>query len=293
MANADLSARTLADASVEEAPSRVAYVDWAPILAGAVVAAAISTVMTAFGAAIGLSATSPISGSALSGAAWAVATAIWVLWIAVSSFVAGGYLAGRMRRRIHDASEHESDIRDGAHGLIVWAIGALLIGYLATTSITGAAKTVAGTGAAGATAILGNAIDPVDAAANRLARAGAATNATNDNLKQDVLGILATSAANGSISDDDKAYLTSRVAAHSGLSQEDAAKRVDDAMAALNAASEKAKQAAEVARKTGVLVAFMLAASLAVSAAAAWWAASIGGRHRDEGIDLSHLTAWR
>ena len=42
----------------------------------------------------------------------------------------GGYLTGRLRRRVHDASEHESDVRDGAHGLVVWG-GALII----TTSI--------------------------------------------------------------------------------------------------------------------------------------------------------------
>jgi len=289
MSNANLVANT----PLAETPSSVAYVDWAPIVAGAVVAAAISTVMSAFGAAIGLSATSPVSGSAISGTAWIVATAIWVLWIAVSSFVAGGYLAGRMRRRIHDASEHESDIRDGAHGVIVWAIGALLIGYLATTSITGAAKSVASAGAAGATTLLSASINPLDAAVSRLTRAGTASAATADNFKQDVTGILATSTASGSISDEDKAYLTAQIAAHTGLSQADAAKRVDDTMAALNAASEKAKQAAEIARKTGVLVAFMIAASLAVSAAAAWWAASIGGKHRDEGVDLSHLTVWR
>jgi hypothetical protein len=289
MSNANL----VANAPLADTPSRVAYVDWAPIVAGAVVAAAISTVMSAFGAAIGLSATSPVSGSAISGAAWIVATALWVLWIAVSSFVAGGYLAGRMRRRIHDASEHESDIRDGAHGIIVWAIGALLIGYLATSSITGAAKSVASAGVGGATTLLSASINPLDAAVNRLTRAGGADAATADNFKQEVTSLLATSAANGSISDEDKTYLTAQIAAHAGLSQADAAKRVDDAMAALNAASEKAKQAAEVARKTGVLVAFMIAASLAVSAAAAWWAASMGGKHRDEGVDLSHLTVWR
>jgi hypothetical protein len=64
-------------------------------------------------------------------------------------------------------------------------------------------------------------------------------------------------------------------------------------MVAVNAAKEKAKQAAETARKIGVLVAFLSAASLAVGAAAAWWAATMGGKHRDEGVDLSHLTTWR
>ena len=135
--------------------------------------------------------------------------------------------------------------------------------------------------------------NPLDTAISRLTRAGTTGGASADNFKQDVSGILTTSAASGSISDEDKAYLTAQIASHTGVSQADAAKRVDESMSALNAATEKAKQAAEVARKTGVLVAFMIAASLAVSAAAAWWAASIGGKHRDEGVDLSHLTAWR
>jgi hypothetical protein len=280
-------------ASIAETPPQVAYVDWPPIFAGAFVAVAISTVMTTFGAAIGLSATSPISGSNLSGTAWIVATAIWVLWIAVSSFVAGAYLAGRMRRRIHDASEHESDVRDGVHGLVVWAIGALLLGYLAASSITGLTKSVAGTAATGGAAAIAGAANPIDDAVNRITRAGPSSKPGNDNFRQDVTGILTASAANGSISDEDKSYLSAQIAAHTGLSDQDASKRVDDAMAAVNAAKEKAKQAAESARKVGVMIAFLTAASLAVSAAAAWWAATMGGKHRDEGVDLSHLTRWR
>jgi hypothetical protein len=281
------------DGTVSKRAPQVAYVDWPPIFAGAFVAVAISTVMTTFGAAIGLSATSPISGSNMSGTAWIVATAIWVLWIAVSSFVAGGYLAGRMRRRIHDAGEHESDVRDGVHGLVVWAIGALLLGYLAASSITGLTKSIAGTATTGATAAISAAANPIDDAVNRITRAGPSTKVGDNNFRQDVAGILTASAANGSISDEDKAYLSAQIAAHTGLSTQDASKRVDDAMAAVNAAKEKAKQAAEFARKIGVLGAFLTAASLAVSAAAAWWAATMGGKHRDDGVDLSHLTTWR
>jgi hypothetical protein len=292
MSNVNLSPR-LVETAVAGSAAPVAYVDWPPIFAGAFVAVAISTVMTTFGAAIGLSATSPISGSNMSGTAWIVATAIWVLWIAVSSFVAGGYLAGRMRRRIHDASEHESDVRDGVHGLVVWAIGALLLGYLAASSITGLTKSVAGTAAIGTMAAISGAANPIDDAVNHVMRSGPSAKSENDNFRQDVTGILTTSAANGSITDEDKSYLSAQIAAHTGLSPQDASKRVDDAMAAVNAAKEKAKQAAETARKVGVMLAFLTAASLAVGAAAAWWAATTGGRHRDEGVDLSHLTAWR
>ena len=95
------------------------------------------------------------------------------------------------------------------------------------------------------------------------------------------------------MSDQDKDYLSSEMASRMGISKDDANKHLDEAVAALNAATEKAKQAAETARKTGILVAFLIAASLAVSAAAAWWAASIGGKHRDGGMDLSHFTVWR
>jgi hypothetical protein len=283
----------LSSDSTVGAPAPVAYVDWPPIIAGALVAVAISTVMTTFGAAIGLSATSPISGSNISGTAWIVATAIWVLWIAVSSFVAGGYLAGRMRRRIHDATEHESDVRDGVHGLVVWAIGALLLGYLAASSITGLTKSVAGTAATGTMAVISGAANPIEDAVNRVTRAGPSAKPGNDSFRQDVTGILTSSAATGSITEDDKSYLSAQIAAHTGLSPQDASKRVDDAMAAVNAAKEKAKQATESARKIGVLVAFLTAASLAVSAAAAWWAATTGGKHRDEEVDLSHFTTWR
>ena len=280
-----------------------AYVDWGAILAGAVVAAAISTLFTTFGAAIGLAAVSPFSGKGFSATAMGVATALWVLWIAVSSFVAGGYLAGRMRRRIHDASEHESDVRDGAHGLIVWAIGALLIAYLATATVVGLTKAAAGAAAGGAAAMMAGTGqkmaevgDPLSYAADRLWRpaspstSGAGAGA--DAVRLEGARILAASAANGSISEDDKAYLVARIVSHTGVSAQEAGKRVDDTIAQINAGAEKLRQAAETARKTGVLVAFLTAASLAVSAAAAWWAATMGGKHRDEGVGLSHLMAW-
>jgi hypothetical protein len=265
--------------------ANVAYVDWAAILAGSVVAAAIFTVMTTFGAAIGLAAVSPISGSRMSGTAWAIATALWVLWIAVSSFIAGGYIAGRMRHRVHDATEHESDVRDGVHGLVVWGIGALLIGYLAASSVAGLTRN-----ATDAASNAGNGVHQgfglVDEAANQLLRSNSPNSAATDTLRKDVASVLASSAITGSMSDEDKAYLASQVAPLSGLPPAEAAKRVDEAMAGILVAAEKA-------RKFGILVAFLTAASLAVSAAAAWWAASMGGKHRDEGVDLSYFTAWR
>lgn len=300
MANVDRVNPLRAEAlAVSQAHPQIHYVDWGAVIAGALVASAILTLMTAFGAAVGLSAVSPYSGTGLSAVAMGLAAALWVLWIGVSSFAAGGYIAGRMRRRIHDASEHESDVRDGAHGLIVWAIGSLLIAYLATASAAALTRAASSTAAAGAAVVLAgsepsaaSAFDPAGFSA-RLWRTSQLDKAAPESIRQDAARIMAGGAASGSISGEDKAYLTAEVAARTGLNEQDAGKRVDETMAQISAGAQKARQAAETARKAGVLAAFLAAAGLALSAAAAWWAACMGGKHRDEGVDLSHLTAWK
>jgi ABC-type transporter Mla maintaining outer membrane lipid asymmetry permease subunit MlaE len=77
------------------------------------------------------------------------------------------------------------------------------------------------------------------------------------------------------------------------IAQPEAEKRIDDAFARLNQAKETAKQAAERARKVGVLSAFLTAAALLVGAAASWMAAQLGGKHRDEELDLTALLGLR
>ena len=109
-----------------------AYVEWAPIFAGAVVAAAIALALTTFGSAIGLAIVSPYPSSGASGKATAIAAALYAVWIMASASIAGGYLAGRLRHRTFDATEHESEIRNGAHGLVVWAVAALIVGLVAS-----------------------------------------------------------------------------------------------------------------------------------------------------------------
>ena len=114
------------------------YVDWAAILAGTVVALAVSVVLFTFGSAIGLSMVSfePRDGASLF---WlAIVSGLWFIWVAVTSFGAGGYMAGRLRRPAPGASVDEIEVRDGSHGLLVWATGALLGAILAASGVTGA-----------------------------------------------------------------------------------------------------------------------------------------------------------
>ncbi|MDB5506231.1 MAG: hypothetical protein JWR75_869 [Devosia sp.] len=266
------------------------YVEWAAIFAGIVVAAAISLLLLTFGSAIGLSFTNFSAGPDVNPVFIAIAAATWLLLVQVSSYMAGGYIAGRLRRRFHDATEHESDIRDGLHGLIVWAGGTLLSAMIIASGV-GAAANAVGSAAATAVEAGANAADSIDPNAylvDTLYRPAPGTGGTtvfNDTTAQrDEAGRIFGAVSDGSISDADKAYLVQSVAANTGLPEADAQARVDQAVTAFDDAKAKAAAAAETARKTAVLAAFLTAAALLVSAAAAWWAAMSGGNHRDKQV---------
>lgn len=267
------------------------YLEWGAIFGGAVLSAAITTLFTTFGSAIGLSLVSFESSRSTGLTALAVAGTLWVLWVSVTASAAGGYLAGRMRRPAADASQHERHVRDGSHGLVVWAVGALLIAGLAASSITGLAKTAA-TGAAAVTTAAGAALsqqpDALTTAADTLTRSTGAAPVTQAE-RDEASRILVRSLASGQLDPADRSYVASRMAARMSIAQPEAEKRIDDAFARLTQAKETAKQAAERARKFGVLSAFLTAAALLVGAAAAWMAAQLGGKHRDEELDLTSL----
>ncbi|MEP6828046.1 MAG: hypothetical protein ABJA10_08215 [Aestuariivirga sp.] len=252
------------------------YVDWSSIIAGSFIAAAISTVFLTFGSALGLTLTSFGSSGDYPVIGLIVAGAIWLLWVQVSSFVGGGYVVGRLRRKIGDAKQYEVEIRDGAHGLAVWAVGvvfgSLLAGWLALSGVSPAAR------AASAFS--------TDYYVDKMLRndTAAPSNVVPDNNQVTRALIQAVSAK--AISDSDRTYLVQQIATRSGLSPTDSEKRLAEAVSTLQAQTESA-------RKYGVIIAFLTAASLLISAAAAWWAAISGGKHRDDAVDHSHLTRWR
>ena len=129
------------------APDTSSYVDWPAIIAGIVLASGISLLLLTFGSALGLSFTD-FRGREGASPIWiAIAAASWLIWVQVSSFMAGGYATGRLRRRHHDATEDEVDVRDGAHGLLVWA-GAMIVGAALAVGGLGAAANAVGSAAA-------------------------------------------------------------------------------------------------------------------------------------------------
>src|ERR1700730_369944 len=108
---------------------RPRYLEWAPVILGALGATAISLVLLTFGAALGLSVVSPYPYAGISAKGLAVLTGTYVALVTVASFGAGGYLAGRLRSPWTGAVGNEvteSHFRDGSYGFGVWALGVLL-----------------------------------------------------------------------------------------------------------------------------------------------------------------------
>ena len=119
--------------------------------------------------------------------------------------------------------------------------------------------------------------DPIGSGVDNLARGDGSASAVNSGImemsRQEISRILLMGAANGSLSSDDRAYLV-RVAARANLAQVDAEKRVDALSEQLKTSADNLRAATETARKGGILLAILTAASMFLGAAAAWWGAA-------------------
>ena len=212
------------------------YVEWSAIIGGIVLASAISIVMLAFGSAIGLS----FSSASVTAKGYAIGAgigaAIWFLWVQVSSFMAGSYLAGRLRKRKHDATEHEVEVRDGSHGLLVWA-GSVLIGsYLALSGVSSLVNSIGSIAKTAtesvATATNGAASGSMQYYTDVMLREPSPTGSTPAHTdRAAVAGEINTILARSTLAaptPDDKAYLAQLVSQQSGVTADVARKRVDD-----------------------------------------------------------------
>jgi hypothetical protein len=291
---------------------QASYIEWSPVIAGAIGASAISFLLLTFGGAVGLTLTSPWPNEGVP--AWAIlfAVAWWSVMVQIGSFFAGGYLAGRMRTRWADATLHEVRFRDGTHGFTVWAVGvlfgALLIAYAggaAVHSATQATATVAAGAASGnadaaktsaASTVTSMLLRPAPRPAAGASPSGAPASAApatantppDSAYRDEVNRILAATVANRELTADNRNYLVSIIAARDGISEDQARQRVDAGIAQLQTMENDARNAADKARKAGLMAGFLTAVSLLISLAAAIGGAHLGGRHRDEGT-MPHL----
>jgi hypothetical protein len=94
--------------------------------------------------------------------------------------------------------------------------------------------------------------------------------------------IAARAAVTGEISPDDRNYLVALAAAKAGVSTDEAQKRVDAFVADVKEATDRAKAAADQARKTAAQAAIFTALAMMIGAFIASVSAALGGRLRDE-----------
>jgi hypothetical protein len=280
---------------VEASTSGVA---WPAIIAGAFAAAALSLILMSLGSGLGLASVSPWSGSGASVTTFTVMTAIWLIVIQWLASAVGGYVTGRLRTKWVGLHTHEVFFRDTANGFLTWAtasvIGAAFLASAASSVVGGTAHTVAevATGAAAgasqaagrsATRESGDSADPTAYFVDSLYRTDhPGANTAAGDVQAESRRILVNGVRSGGVPAPDKTYLAQLVSARTGLSQADAAKRVDAVIAQENAAEVKAAQAADAARKAASYLSIFMALSMLIGAFIACAAAALGGQQRDE-----------
>jgi len=295
----------VAPSDVAVRPPHFRYLEWGPIIAGALGAAAISFVLFAFGSAIGLSAVSPYPYRGVGASTFFIVAALYAATVQVVSYAAGGYLAGRMRMPWLDGVLAERHFRDGAHGFAVWAIALLVSAGMLASGVGGVLKTAteaasvvtAGTGAAAVNRL---SMEPADYATDFLLRPGPAApadtaaapasgaagtqpaTAASQMDRAPIMRLFTASLKNGSLAAPDRAYLAQVVSQQTGVPQAEAEKRVDAAYVQAQNAEKKARDLANEARKKAALAGFLTAATFAIACAAACVAAGLGGKERDD-----------
>jgi hypothetical protein len=258
-------------------------IHWASIIAGAIAAAALAFVLHSFALALGLSVGSTSPTWRDTSFALVLMSGLYLLLVAVASYGLGGYIAGRLRPAINGGVVEDIDFRDGMHGLLVWALATLLTGLLAFGALQAAPRLLAGNSAASSTSVAGENIIAFDL--DRLFRGERRAQADMNYTRSEAARILLTVNSHRGIQPEDRAYLVRLVQATSGLAPPEAERRVQDVV---TRADENLKRA----RRSAVLIGFMVGVSALLGAAAAWFAACAAGRYCDRRDAIPTLFDW-
>jgi hypothetical protein len=265
----------IVEASADGSQPSLTGISWTAVVAGAVVSCALTVLLLAFGAGLGLSVVSPWEGSGLSATSFKIGTGLYFVVMAMLSSSIGGYLAGRLRTGWTGVRTSEVYFRDTAHGFVAWGLATVLgLALLASPvgHITNGVTTVASAGANNQVS------SPFDGYVDLLLRSeptSPQTAATGTDPRPELTRLFARSIRDGGdVAATDRSYISRIVAARTGLSQADADKRVNDVVA-------QAKADADAARKATASLTYWLSASLLIGAFCASLAATEGGAIRD------------
>jgi hypothetical protein len=271
------SARPYVSGSYEHNEAHASGVSWSAVIAGAFATAALSLILLALGAGLGLSSVSPWSNVGASAATIGTASILWLIVLEILSSSMGGYIAGRLRTKWSSIHNDEVYFRDTAHGFLAWSAALVITAaFLATAATSMVGSSALSTNQSKSSAAAESNTYFVDA----LFRTDTARQDTASQAMREESGIiLAKSLAVNVIAPADRTYMDSLVAAKTGLPAADADKRVSDVFA-------EAQQAAEATRKAIAHALLWTFLALLIGAFCASFSATIGGRQRDHVVVL-------
>ena len=276
--------------AVASGPSAVS---WAAVFAGAAAACVLSLILMILGTGLGLSSLSPWENEGASGKTLGIGTGLWVIFMQLAASVLGGYIAGRLRTKWVSLHTEEVAFRDTAHGFLAWAVATLLTAALLTSTVSAivsggvkAGAQVAGGAASAATSAA--AADAGSGSSNYLMDSlfrspkGAKSQSSPEQATAEVGRIFVNATATGKLPEEDARYAAQVVSQRTGISQQEAEKRVNETFTQIQAKKKEAQEAADKARKASAAAALLLFISLLIGAFIASYAAIIGGRQRDD-----------
>jgi hypothetical protein len=253
-------------------------VSWPAIIGGGFVTAALSLILLALGAGLGLSSVSLWPNEGVSSSTIGTGAIIWLILMQILSSSMGGYLSGRLRTKWASIHTDEVYFRDTAHGFLAWSVSFVVTAaFLASAAASMAGVTLSGGKAPDSQA---GRFEPNDYYVDTLLRAnGARSDADSPAVRNEVGHILANTLRQRDMSTADKSYLGQLIAARTGLSRADADSRVSDVFG-------RAQQAADAARKAVAHSLLWIFLALLIGAFCASVAATIGGRQRDRVVSI-------
>lgn len=258
--------------------SNSAGVSWPAILGGGFVTTALSLILLALGAGLGLSSVSVWSSEGVSSSMIGTGAIVWLILMQIMSSSLGGYLAGRLRTKWASIHTDEVYFRDTAHGFLAWCVSLVVTAaFLASAAASMAGVTLS----AGKTAdSQAGRFEPNAYFVDSLLRADSAKADSNSlAVRSEVDRILANALRQKEMPPADKSYLGQLIVARTGISQADADSRVSDVFG-------RAQQAADAARKALAHSLLWIFLALLIGAFCASFAATIGGRQRDHVVTI-------
>ena len=255
------------------------------IIAGAMCASALAFVLHAFAGAIGISLSSTAPTWRDSSSVLILLSGLYRVWVALASYSLGADIAARGRVPLANTAEI-IEFRDGVHGLLVWALSTLMTGLIALTIVQATPRLTTPRVSSTETSVAGENLIASDL--DRLFRSDRRPAGLDGNLsysRAEAARILLTASSHRGMQADDRTYLVKLVTTLTGVAPPDAERRVDQVIA-------QAKEDILLARRTGVILGFMVGAAALLGAAAAWYVACATGRHRDGRVTLHPLWDW-